>query len=252
MAGSQAEPLIHVRLLTSQQEFAEAVALQQEIWGFQEVDLLPVRLFVVASKIGGHSLGAYDGNRMVGFCLAIPGIKPGGVGYLHSHMLGVHTGYRDHGIGRMLKLAQRKEAMARGIRLIEWTFDPLELRNAWFNLERLGAVVNRYVLNQYGVTTSHLHGSLPTDRCIAEWRLDSPRVRAVLEGHAPPCPPIVERIVVPAAIDRLRTEDPRQARQIQERVSGEFQKHLERGLTVVGLERSADAGVYLLAEWPSE
>ena len=165
--------MITIRALTTHPEFNAAVRLQQEIWGFDEIELLPVRLFVVATKIGGQAFGAYDGERMVGFCLAIPGLKPGGKYYLHSHMLGVRREYRNAGVGRMLKLRQREDALSRGIDLIEWTFDPLEIKNAYFNMERLGAIVRRYVLNQYGTTSSHLHGGLPTDRCTAEWWLDS-------------------------------------------------------------------------------
>jgi GNAT superfamily N-acetyltransferase len=174
---------VEARLLTTVPEFTEAVRLQQHIWGFSEIELLPVRLFVVAGKIGGQSFGAYDQGRMVAFTLAIPGLKKTPSGprpYLHSHMLGVLPEYRDHGLGRLLKYAQRERALADGFDLMEWTFDPLELKNAYFNLERLGAIVRRYVLNQYGTTTSPLHGGMPTDRCIAEWNL-------IREGrvHAP-------------------------------------------------------------------
>ena len=166
--------MIEIGPLTAHTEFRDAVRLQQDIWGFDDIELLPLRLFVVASKIGGQAFGAFDGGRMIGFCLAIPGLKPGGKSYLHSHMLGVLPEYRDSGIGRRLKLAQRDEALARGIDLIEWTFDPLEIKNAYFNIERLGAIVRRYVPNQYGITSSPLHGGLPTDRCIAEWWIASP------------------------------------------------------------------------------
>src|SRR5690349_6625868 len=103
MAAS--ETVIDIRQLHSRREFEEAVRLQKQIWGFADIDLLPVRLFVVADKIGGHSFGAYDGNRMVGFCVGIPGLKPGGRYYIHSHMLGVLDEYRDCGIGRRMKLA---------------------------------------------------------------------------------------------------------------------------------------------------
>ncbi|MGH7487194.1 MAG: GNAT family N-acetyltransferase, partial [bacterium] len=161
--------MIAVRALTEHKEFEEAVGLQKVIWGFEEIELLPVRLFVVAIKVGGQAFGAFDGERMIAFCLAIPGLKPGGRSYLHSHMLGVLPEYRNRGVGRLLKLEQRNDAIARGIELIEWTFDPLELKNAYFNIERLGAIVRRYVPNQYGTTSSHLHGGLPTDRCVAEW-----------------------------------------------------------------------------------
>ncbi len=109
-----------------------------------------MRFLVVVSHVGGHVFGAYDGGRMVGFCFAIPGIKPDGRPYLHSHMLGVLPEYRNLAVGRRLKLRQREDALARGIELIEWTFDPLELKNAYFNIERLGAMVRRYSENQYG------------------------------------------------------------------------------------------------------
>jgi predicted GNAT superfamily acetyltransferase len=253
MAGSQAHPLIEVRLLEHNAEFAEAVRLQQDIWGFADIDLLPVRLFVVARHIGGHVFGAFDSGRMIGFCLAIPGLKPGGRFYLHSHMLGVLDGYRNAGVGRLLKLAQREDALARGIRLIEWTFDPLETKNAYFNLERLGAIVNRYVLNQYGITTSRLNAGLPTDRCVAEWYVDSPRVSRILSGDPPPRAEVVERIEVPGSIDTLRRDDPARAREIQRGISEKFQQCFARGLTATGLERSSEASAYLLtAKWPSE
>jgi len=239
-----------IRALHTEQEFQDAVQLQKDIWGFEDIELLPVRLFIVATKVGGQALGAFDGNRMVGFCLAIPGLKPGGGSYLHSHMIGVTPEYRDAGVGRQLKLKQREEAVARGIDLIEWTFDPLEIKNAHLNMERLGAIVRRYVRNQYGTTTSHLHGGLPTDRCVAEWWITSPRVKAVMEGGPPVArPEIVERIPVPAEIAALRRSDPKRARQIQQEISSRFEEYFARGLAVVGVERSADGGAYLFGRW---
>ena len=244
--------MIAIRPLKEHAEFAEAVELQRLIWGFEEVELLPVRLFVTALKVGGQVLGAYDGERLVGFCLAIPGIGAGGKNYLHSHMLGVLPGYRDAGVGRRLKLAQRDDALARGIDLIEWTFDPLEIKNAYFNLERLGAIVRRFVPNQYGSTTSPLHGGLPTDRCVAEWWLTSPRVEAAL-GRSGTCPTAVTaRIGVPASIDAIKRGDPRQAREIQTRVREEFLEHLSSGLVVIGFERGPETCHYLLGPWDSQ
>ncbi|MBM3769291.1 MAG: GNAT family N-acetyltransferase, partial [Acidobacteria bacterium] len=164
--------MIEVRNITATEDLREAVRLQKEIWGFEDLELLPVRMFVVANKVGGQTMAAFDGSRMVGFLIAVPGIKTDGTHYLHSNMMGVVADYRNAGVGRTLKLAQREEALSRGIDMIEWTFDPLQVKNAFFNIERLGAVVERYVLNQYGVTTSKLHGGLPTDRCIASWHLN--------------------------------------------------------------------------------
>ncbi len=244
--------MIETRALSRHEDFAEAVQLQQLIWGFEEIELLPVRLFVVATKVGGQAFGAFDQGRMVAFCLAIPGLKPGGKTYLHSHMLGVLPEYRNHGVGRMLKLEQRKDALARGIDLIEWTFDPLEIKNAYFNIERLGAIVRRYVRTQSGPPTSHLPGGLPTDRGVAEWGVGHPRVAAILDGK-PLQRPIAEvRIAVPATIAALRRDDTKAARVIQERVGAEFNEAFRRGLAVTGFERSEEAGTYLLGPWDSE
>jgi predicted GNAT superfamily acetyltransferase len=249
---ARGETDIEIQPLTEQQQFREAVELQKTIWGFDEIELLPVRLFVVASKVGGHAFGAYHNGRMVAFCLAIPGLKPGGPdskvskAYLHSHMLGVLPAYRDKGIGRRLKLRQREDAVARGIDLIEWTFDPLEIKNAYFNMERLGAIVRRYVRNQYGTTTSHLHGGLPTDRCIAEWWVDSSRVVNIVNGKSCARPAILERIEVP----EIRRDDLNGVRAVQAEIANRFERAFARGLAVVGVERAAGSGVYLLAEWP--
>ena len=250
MAGGQVATarMIEVRHLTRHEEFSEAVGLQRIIWGFEEIELLPVRLFVVATKVGGQAIGAYDGSKMVGFCLAIPGLKSGGETYLHSHMMGVLKEYRDQGIGRLLKLEQRQEALSRGIQVVEWTFDPLEIRNAYFNIERLGAIVRRYVLNQYGTTTSRLHGGLPTDRCVAEWLLATPRVEAILASRQPERPSIQARVAVPASIDEIKHQDPRRAREIQKGVSDQFMENFGRGLAVVGFERSPEAGTYLFGQ----
>jgi predicted GNAT superfamily acetyltransferase len=243
--------MIEIRPLTTHADFRDAVRLQKEIWGFEDVELLPLRLFVVASKIGGQALGAFDGGRMIGFCLAIPGLKPGGKSYLHSHMLGVLPEYRDTGIGRRMKLAQREEALTRSVELIEWTFDPLEIKNAYFNVERLGAIVRRYVPNQYGTTSSFLHGGLPTDRCIAEWWIDSPRARAIIAGEKFPRNPVEVCVAIPFDIAAIRTQDPKRAREIQQQASEQFQDAFARGLAVIGFEKTKEAGTYLLGQWES-
>jgi predicted GNAT superfamily acetyltransferase len=242
---------MEIRKLTKQAEFGEAVRLQREIWGYADVELLPRRLFVVADKIGGQVLGAFDGTRMVAFCLAIPGLKPGGSHYLHSHMLGVLPEYRDSGLGRMMKLRQREEALISGIQLIEWTFDPLEIKNAYFNIERLGAIVRRFVHNQYGTTTSHLHGGMPTDRCTAEWWISSERARAISEGRSFVRNPVEAAIEVPGAITEWRTSDPARALEIQSSVAEQFTRHFEQGLAVIGFEKTEASGKYLLGEWES-
>jgi predicted GNAT superfamily acetyltransferase len=258
VAGSQA--VIEIRQLFQLEEFENVLTLQKTIWNFADIELLPLRFLVVVNKVGGHLFGAYDGGRMVGFCFAIPGIIRGGQDdgrpYLHSHMLGVLAEYNNAGVGRRLKLRQREEALARGIELIEWTFDPLELKNAFFNIERLGAIVRRYAENQYGTSSSPLQGGLPTDRCIAEWWIGSPRVRAALAGEPVMRAPVVraeaERIAYPAGMADIRREDHPRAREIQQANARRFQQAFERGLAVTGFERSADEGTYVLERWVLE
>jgi predicted GNAT superfamily acetyltransferase len=247
LASGQA--VIEIAALDTQERIQAAVALQKEVWGFEDIELLPVRLFVTAGKIGGQTLGAFDGDKLIGFCLSIPGVKSGGRAYLHSHMLAVARAYRDYGIGRRLKLAQRDDALARGIELMEWTFDPLEIKNAYFNLERLGAIVRRFTRNQYGTTSSHLHGGLPTDRCTAEWWMNSPRVKAMLGGDPLPRPAIEARITVPNEIAEIRTTQPDRTRQIQSEIAAQFERYFDQGLAVIGFEKHPESGSYLIGKW---
>lgn len=244
MAGSQADrqTVTEVRRLATGAEFAEAVDLQQLVWGFADREVEPLAMFVVAAESGGQVFGAFDGDRMVGFCLAFAGLKPEGRPFLHSHMLAVLPEYRNCGAGRQLKLEQRAEALGRAIDLIEWTFDPLQLKNAYFNLARLGAIARRYLENVYGTNSSPLHGGLPTDRLVAEWWLE------LEDSGSRPAGDVEERISIPAAIDQIRRDDPARAREIQLASEARFQNCFARDLAVIGFERGESEGVYLLGE----
>jgi predicted GNAT superfamily acetyltransferase len=232
-------PSIHD--LKTEDEFRELVHIQELIWGFSPIDLLPVRFFVVASKIGGQVFGAWDEGRLVAFCLAIPGLKPGNKPYLHSHMLGVLPEYRDSGLGRRLKMHQRDLALTRGLTLIEWTFDPLETKNAYFNIERLGAIIRTYNRNQYGATSSQLGGGLPTDRCVAEWWIAQPRERRIVH----------EGVRLPVDIADIRRVDPGRARAIQLQLADDFEAAFAKGLAVIGVERDETWFTYLLGDPPA-
>jgi predicted GNAT superfamily acetyltransferase len=232
-------------------EIRACVALQKEVWNFSDIDLIPLRMFVVAEKIGGQVIGAFDGDQMVSFALAIPGSR-GGHSYLHSHMLAVRARYRNAGLGRRMKLFQREDALARGFELIEWTFDPLEIKNAYLNIEKLGAITRRYSINQYGITSSPLQGGLPSDRLIAEWWLKSERVIS-LTGNGPHREFSTKRtIAVPAQIyDWKASADTRShAKEVQDRNRELFLRAFQDGLSVLGYERdSAGNGKFLLGEW---
>jgi predicted GNAT superfamily acetyltransferase len=228
-------------------EFEACVRVEREVWKSSDIDVVPIPLFVVASETGGQVLGAFQGADLIGFTLAIAGWrdrKP----FLHSHMTAVLDGNRDRGVGRRLKLYQRNEALARGIPLIEWTFDPLVSKNAYFNFMRLGAISRRYLPNAYGITTSPLHGSLPTDRLVAEWRLRSNRVLQVLAGK-PVLAPISKRavrITIPSNMEELRASDPSRAYEAQAEVRGEFLKWLGKGYAATAIERGKGGMDYIL------
>lgn len=242
---------IELRRCHAIEEFRSCVALQKEVWNFTDAELVPLRMFVVADKVGGQIMGAFDGNVMVGFALSLPGTRSSHI-YLHSHMLAVRKDHRNGGLGRRLKLMQRDDAVERGIELIEWTFDPLEIKNAYLNIERLGAIARRYNINQYGITSSPLQGGLPSDRLIAEWWLKSKRVETLLSNGKNPVVHIETSISVPAQIyDWKATAETRdQAQQVQEKNREQFLRAFADGLSVLGYERDPEGnGKFLLGRW---
>ena len=233
------------------EDFRACVALQKEVWNFSDAELVPLRMFVVADKVGGQVMGAFEGDTMVGFALSVPGTRTGHV-YLHSHMLAVRQDHRNSGLGRRLKLMQREEALSRGIELIEWTFDPLEIKNAYLNIEKLGAIVRRYNINQYGITSSPLQGGLPSDRLIAEWWLKSKRVETLLATGKKPATATESSIEVPAQIYdwKAAPETRVRAQQVQERNREQFLRAFADGLAVLAYERDAQGnGKFLLGHW---
>lgn len=242
---------IEIRTCHGLEELRACVALQKEVWNFSDTDLVPLRMFVVAEKVGGQVMGAFAGNEMVGFALSVPGTRSGHI-YLHSHMLAVRKDHRNGGLGRRLKLLQREEALSRGIELIEWTFDPLEIKNAYLNIEKLGAIARRYNINQYGITSSPLQGGLPSDRLIAEWWLKSKRVETLLAiGKNPPINRQTE-IKVPAQIYEWKAapETRANAKQVQEQNREDFLQAFDEGLAVLGYDRDPEGnGKFVLGKW---
>jgi predicted GNAT superfamily acetyltransferase len=240
-----------LRNCTTLSEFHACVALQQEVWGFSDAELVPLRIFSLAPKIGGQVVGAWEGDTLTGFAMAIPGSRNGHA-YLHSHMVAVKEEYRNSGLGRRIKLFQRDDAIANGYELMEWTFDPLEIKNSYFNLERLGAIARRYNVNQYGITNSPLQGFLPTDRLVAEWWMTSRRVRTTLSNdhHAP-----VESeqdVEVPGDIYVWKADPAMRPKAfaVQSRNRELLQAAFAGGLSCLGYECDADGtGRFRLGRW---
>jgi len=251
-------------------ELQACVQLQIETWGYDDSDVIPRKAFLVAQKIGGQVIGAFDTElpgtsprggpeSLVGFAMSLPGVKTGAAcdgeprAYLHSHMLAVREAYRNRGLGAQLKLEQRREALSRGIRHMEWTFDPLEIRNAHLNIHKLGAIVRDYRVNFYGVSSSRLQGGLPTDRLLAEWHLASPRVTETLESR-PAAACIAEdrvqvRIQVPSTIYQWKATDADRERALAVQLENrrKFQQAFSQGFAVLGFVRDAEGnGIYEL------
>jgi len=253
---AQQGPDVQIGQVTELKDFEQCVSVQLAVWGYSDSDLIPKRVFVVAGAIGGQVIGAFRSYRLVGFAMSLPGYRDGKP-YLHSHMLAVLPEYRNSGLGRRLKMAQRSDALARGIERMEWTFDPLEIKNAHLNILRLGAVARRYMPNFYGPSTSPLQGNLPTDRLVAEWWLRSARVERILDGSVNGNPPpagensgkAVERIPVPAAVYEWKrnVEQRSLALSIQRKNRLALQDAFKRGLAVTGYERTSQGdGCFLL------
>src|ERR1035437_7462056 len=245
--GGEIRNGILIRSCHGIEEFEACVQVERKVWKSADVDVVPIPLFVVAAETGGQVIGAFHGKDLVGFTLSIAGWrdrKP----FLHSHMTAVLSAYWDRGIGRRLKRFQRDDALARGIGLVEWTFDPLVTKNAYFNFMRLGAIARRYLPNAYGITTSPLHGSLPTDRLVAEWHLRSDRVLHALAGQQANAPPSKKavRITIPSNLEGLKSSDPMQARQIQSEVRVEFLKWMGKSYAATGVLPSKDGMDYIL------
>jgi predicted GNAT superfamily acetyltransferase len=184
-------PTLTHRDLVSLSDFAAVVELERVIWGPGYDEVVPVPILAVTVKRGGILIGAFDGDRMIGFVYSLPGIKHGKPAQW-SHMLGVLDEFRNAGAGRELKLLQRERTLAMGLDLIEWTYDPMQAMNAHLNFAKLGVVVEEYEENVYGESSSPLHRGNPTDRFVAEWWVREPHV---------------ERRIAPAGRLTLRTSE---------------------------------------------
>lgn len=242
--------MIRIEALTEFEQFDQCVALQDTVWGYEAADRMTQKVFLLAARIGGQVIGAYDGQTLAGYAMSLPGVRNGHA-YLHSHHLGVLSEYRNAGVGRRLKLAQRDDALARGFELMEWTFDPLEIKNAHLNVAKLGAVIRRYRHDFYGPSSSPLQGGLPTDRVYAEWWLKSKRVEGVLAGN-PPVIDVQSFVDVPGEIYawKASAEHRAQARAVQQRNAEALETAFARGLSVLGYERSANGdGRFVLGVW---
>jgi chorismate synthase len=269
-------PSVTYRDLTTLDDFAGVVDLEREIWGPGYDEVVPVPILAVTVMRGGILVGAFAGDRMVGFVYSIAGIKHGQPTQW-SHMLGVLDAFRSDGVGYQLKVLQRERTLAMGLGLVEWTYDPMQAMNAHLNFAKLGVTAEEYEVNVYGESTSPLHKGNPTDRFVAEWRVSDARVQERLRGAAPLAPVLTVEpalraqsagewltpaaidlsldakrisIEIPAGFTQMLSSDPDLALEWRMTTRELFTTYFARGYRAIEffLDREARKGEYLLVK----
>ena len=243
-----------IRECTSIEDFDTCISLQREAFGLPDLEISPRRHLIVSRQAGGWTLGAFVGDRMVGFVHHLAAVKNDSEIFGYSHMMAVAKDFQNKGVGAQLKWAQRERALSEGRRYIKWTWDPMQARNAHFNLNRLGVIVDTYADNFYGTDynsdpdqTAEEKPGLQSDRLFGNWYLSSPRVEALSRGEVSPVKAArAGAIRIPAEWARLTREDIAQARAEQVRVRTEFKQAFTEGLVCAGFERGDKESSYLL------
>src|SRR6185437_16990557 len=209
-----------IRECTTIEEFDRCVALQREAFGLPDLELSPRRHLIVSRQAGGWTLGAFVAARMVGFVHHLAAVRGHNEIFGYSHVMAVAKEYQNKGVGARLKWAQRQRALREGRKLIKWTWDPMLARNAHFNLNRLGAIVETYLENFYGIDYgADERFGIPSDRLSATWNIESGRVAALAAGVAAPYEgKLVTKVAIPADWSALVKRDPQRARDEQARV----------------------------------
>jgi len=239
---------IEIRECVSFEDLAACVQLQREVFALPDIEISPVRHLIVTKNAGGFTLGAFVDGSLIGFVISVPAFLYGQRA-VYSHMTAVKVEFQSFGVGAKLKWAQRERALKDGIGFIKWTFQPVQSRNAFFNLEKLGAVIKHYEPNFYGTDYPDPESGLglDSDRLFAEWELSSPKAVALASGQLFNEESAVKReIVVPTNWDELVREDLAKAVAEQQRMKSEFMESFAEGLVCRGFIRDDSRPRYLL------
>jgi predicted GNAT superfamily acetyltransferase len=172
---------IVIRNLENVEDLTKLRAVEKEVWGLSDDDVLPLTMAIALHAAGNIFLGAFDHGKMVGFAFGFLGLEHGRT-TVHSHMLAVLEQYRQYDVGAKLKQAQRERAIAMGVEEMTWTYDPLQSRNAHLNFGKLGVLAETYKVDFYGPETSSMLHQNGTDRLWVRWMLKTRRVRERLAG----------------------------------------------------------------------
>lgn len=239
---------IEIRECVDFEELAACVQLQRDVFTLPEIEISPVRHLVVTRSAGGFILGAFVENELVGFVLSVSAILNGEKAF-YSHMTAVKKEFQSYGIGTKLKWAQREMSLQKGVKFIKWTFQPVLARNAFFNLEKLGAIINHYEPNFYGTDypSSDVTLGLDSDRLFCEWHLEDEKVLALIKGET-----YLEKKEVKLEIEAINNwrelvkNDLPKAIAKQKRLKAEFQKAFAEGLVCRSFRRDETHPKFLL------
>ena len=247
---------IEIRECTTVAELDACIGLQKEAFGLPDLEISPRRHLIVSRQAGGWTLGAFDRDKLLGFVHHLAAVRAHNEVFGYSHMMAVAVAYQNKGVGAQLKWAQRERALAEGHDFIKWTWEPMRARNAHFNLNRLGVIVEAYAENFYGTdygidpsdTVARARG-IDSDRLFASWYLRSARVSDRAGGRRSQIPgPPAAAIAIPPNWAQLVKEDPQRARRDQLRVREEFQHALAAGLICAAFDRDPGRPRYLFYE----
>jgi predicted GNAT superfamily acetyltransferase len=245
-----------IRVCNSFEDYEQCMELQRTVWHLKDIDVTPLRIYVISQNAGGFTLGAFSSEgRLVGFLHTLPAISQERDLNYYSHMLAVIPELQNSGLGRELKLYQRQRAIENKIRYIKWTFDPLQSRNAHLNINKLGCIIRHYKVNFYSSSMgSVFDANVESDRLMAEWWISSRRVEAAINGSSPALPEGAPFVEVPYDIGAIRASDLEEGRKWRYQVREEFQKMFERGLVCTAFERGRDGGHsrYYFTPWEPE
>lgn len=238
------EPGIVIRECETHEDFRQCIALEREVWRDEDIDIMPIRMYMISRNCGGPTFGAFDEHgKLIGVAHMLPALVRRNIAF-HSHLVSVAEAFRDKNIGYRIKLAQREYATKAGVKMMYWTFDPLQSRNAYFNINKLGVIIRRYGVNYYGQNVSTVFDSeIPSDRVVAEWWISSDHVAKTLSGAKPRVDDVQATVSIPDDIGAVRASSVEEHLKWRLKNREEFQSALATDVIVRGFERNRERGL---------
>jgi predicted GNAT superfamily acetyltransferase len=245
-----------IRICNTFEDYEKCIELQRKVWHLRDIDITPLRIYVISQNAGGFTLGAFSSEgEMIGFLHTLPAVGERREFIYYSHMLAIVPEMQNSGLGREMKLRQRERALENRVPYLIWTFDPLQSRNAHLNINKLGCIIRRYKINFYSSSmASVFDANVESDRLMAEWWISSPRVEAAIAGRRPDFPPDAPFVEVPYDIASVRAHNLDAVREWRNKTREQFQSVFGRGLVCTGFEPGSEERLsrYYFTPWQSE